>query len=224
MLQKRPTILRSLLIVVTPYMTNSYVCHVSFMHVSWLIHTCAMTHSYMCHDSFIHVPRLIYTCPMTHSCMCHDSLSLLPRLCPASVWHSSYSAWHNPFIRVTWLLTRMTHTSLSTPHSIIQDTQIRADPQTAGGLMRQCHIWDHGFLPLPLGTINMSSATIHTRMWDTRTQTSHMRRHTCANMLLCDGEPFTECSTAGGEVSTYFRPYIYLYKYVHVYTCIYIHK
>mmetsp|Transcript_4177 Transcript_4177/g.3637 ORF Transcript_4177/g.3637 Transcript_4177/m.3637 type:complete len:101 (-) Transcript_4177:684-986(-) len=73
----------------------------------------------------------------------------------------------------------------------------------AGGLMRQCHIWDHGFLPLPLGTINMSSAIIHTRMSDTRTQTSHMHRRTCANMRLCDGVLFTECSTAGGEWGLY---------------------
>ena len=63
------------------YQTHSYMCHDSFIHVPWLIHTyamthfntCAMTHSYMCHDSFIHVPWLIHTCAMTHSYMCHDS-------------------------------------------------------------------------------------------------------------------------------------------------------
>jgi len=48
LLQKRPMILRSQLIVATPY-----VWHDSFLHVTWLIHMCDMTHSYVWHDSFI---------------------------------------------------------------------------------------------------------------------------------------------------------------------------
>jgi len=55
--------------------------HESFIHVTWLIHTCDMTHSYMWHDSFIHVTWLFHTCDMTHSYM-----------------------WHDSFIHVTWLI------------------------------------------------------------------------------------------------------------------------
>jgi len=44
LLQKRPMILRSLLVVATPYQV-----------LAWLIHTNHMTHSYVCHDSFIGV-------------------------------------------------------------------------------------------------------------------------------------------------------------------------
>ena len=62
-LQKKPIILRSILIAATPYLlfittqvkTHSYVWHDSFICVPWLIHMCAMTHSYVCHDSFMQV-------------------------------------------------------------------------------------------------------------------------------------------------------------------------
>ena len=99
-------------------MNHSDMRHVSFGHAARLIHIRATTHSYTCHDSFLYVPWLIPIRALTHPYICHDSLSLLPRLCPASVWHSSCSAWHNPFICVIWLLTRMTwlmtHSALQT--------------------------------------------------------------------------------------------------------------
>ena len=45
----------------------SYVRHVSFICVTWLVHMCDMTHSYVWHDSFIYVTRLIHMRDMTHS-------------------------------------------------------------------------------------------------------------------------------------------------------------
>ena len=68
LLQKRPIILRSLLIVATPYL-----CYRACICVAWLSHICDMTHSYIRHDSFIYVTRLIHICDMTHSYMWHDS-------------------------------------------------------------------------------------------------------------------------------------------------------
>jgi len=43
----------------------SYVCHVSFICLSWLIRTCAMTHSCVGHDPSIYVLWLIHVCAMT---------------------------------------------------------------------------------------------------------------------------------------------------------------
>ena len=60
LLQKRPEILKSLLIVATPY-------HDSFLCVPWLGHMCAMTSTYVCHDSVICVPWLLPMSGMTHS-------------------------------------------------------------------------------------------------------------------------------------------------------------
>jgi len=75
-LQKRPIILRSLLIVATPYtwdMTHSYVWHASFICVTWLIHMCDLTDSYVWHDSFMRVTWLIHMCDTTHSYVWHAS-------------------------------------------------------------------------------------------------------------------------------------------------------
>jgi len=49
------------LIIRTCVMTHSYVCHDSFVRVSWLIHVGDMTPSYVWHDSFICVSWLIRT-------------------------------------------------------------------------------------------------------------------------------------------------------------------
>jgi len=94
--QKRPTILRSLLIVATPYMNihqqsgsplteSSKVRHDSFIHVLWLIYMCVMTRSYVCHDTNVFIPeldrpdqilqsvtRLILTRYIIHWCVYHD--------------------------------------------------------------------------------------------------------------------------------------------------------
>jgi len=54
------------------YLSETYVCHDSFM--------CVMTHSYVCHDSFVCVSRLIHVCVATHSYVCHDSFKCVSRL------------------------------------------------------------------------------------------------------------------------------------------------
>jgi len=77
LLQKRPIILRSLLIVATPF---GNVCYASFIRVTWQIHMSDVTHSHVWHDSFICETRLIHMCDTTHS-----------------------HVWHEPFICVTWL-------------------------------------------------------------------------------------------------------------------------
>ena len=75
-LQKRPAILRSLLIVATPYrcqqLETSECMHVymyvffSSISVIRLIHMCDMTHGYVWHDSLICLTRLTHMCDMTH--------------------------------------------------------------------------------------------------------------------------------------------------------------
>jgi len=71
-LQKRPIILRSLLIVATPY--DVFVC------LTWLIHTCDMTQWYvwqdlliMWHDLFVCLTWLIHTFDMAYPHVRHDS-------------------------------------------------------------------------------------------------------------------------------------------------------
>jgi len=72
----------------------------SFIHVTWLIHTCDLTHSYMWLDSFIHVTWLIHTCDFTHSYM-----------------------WLDSFIHVTWLIyiSAVTHEQGSQCHKASAD-------------------------------------------------------------------------------------------------------
>jgi len=60
--------------------THSYVCHDSFICVTWPIHMRDMTHSYVWHDSFKCVTWRIHMCDMTYS----------------YVWHASFTC-------VTWL-------------------------------------------------------------------------------------------------------------------------
>ena len=89
-LQKRPTILRGLLIIATPYrcifaflyyyirmtrqLTFEKFSDLVYLAASWLLK--------MCHFLFAHV------CEMTHSC----------------VWHDLFILWHDLFICVTWLI------------------------------------------------------------------------------------------------------------------------
>ena len=68
-------------------MSYSYVCHDSFMCVTWLIHMCDMTHSCVWHDSFICVTWLIHVCDMTHSYMKWWGLRLRTHL---SIYHCTH--------------------------------------------------------------------------------------------------------------------------------------
>jgi len=80
-LQQRPIILRSLLIVANPYHESSHVhvLHDSFicvwydsLRVPWLIDMCWMTHSYVWHDSCMYVTWLkVLKCHITHIWMSH---------------------------------------------------------------------------------------------------------------------------------------------------------
>jgi len=74
LLQKRPVILRSLLILTTPYviwlihicdMTDLFAWHNPVICVMWLIHMCDMNYSCVWRDSFIRVTWLIQTYAMT---------------------------------------------------------------------------------------------------------------------------------------------------------------
>ena len=42
------------------------MCHNSFIHVPWLMHTCAMTHAYMRHDSLTRITRTSLQHTATH--------------------------------------------------------------------------------------------------------------------------------------------------------------
>ena len=100
-------------------MTHSYMRHVSFVCVTWLIHMCDMTHTCVWHDSFMYVTWLIHMfgkyfashsfssnetsymtrpfhiCNMTYSCVWHISFICdMPHL----------NVWHDLFICVTWLI------------------------------------------------------------------------------------------------------------------------
>jgi len=53
--------------------THSYVWHVTFMCVTWLMRMCDTIHSDVSYNSFLCVTWLIYMCDMTHSYVWHDS-------------------------------------------------------------------------------------------------------------------------------------------------------
>jgi len=76
-LQKRPIILRSLLIIATPYHDSCVSVDVAEAEAG-TIDLCAMSHSYVCHDAFMCVPWCIHMCAMAHSCVCHDSIMCVP--------------------------------------------------------------------------------------------------------------------------------------------------
>ena len=97
LLQKRPTILRCLLMVATPpHMADAictirwlrteimrlvYMCAMTYLIcVPWLSHVYAITQSYLCHHALNCVPWLIHMCAMTHSHVCHDSFTCVPWL------------------------------------------------------------------------------------------------------------------------------------------------
>jgi len=100
-------ILRSLLIVATPYIftrvAHSYLWYDTIICVIWLIHMCEVTHSFVWRVSFICVTWLICMCAMTHSYVWHDSfVGVTWLMCMCDMTHSC--VWHDPFICVTWLI------------------------------------------------------------------------------------------------------------------------
>jgi len=98
-------------------MTHSYVCHDSFICVSWLIHMCVMTHSYVCHDSFIFVSWLIHMCVLVCLaaawCMCMWYTCVF--VCVRE-WELDCHSWHtcNSCNTHTHTLTRTNYTYLHT--------------------------------------------------------------------------------------------------------------
>ena len=84
--------------------THSYVGHVSFVCVTWLIRTGDMTHLFVWHDSFICIPCLIHVLVMTDSYACNDSFIIeatwlihmcdITRSCVCRGWHAAMSP-HN---------------------------------------------------------------------------------------------------------------------------------
>jgi len=115
-------------------MSHWYVCHDSFICVSWLVHMCATTRhnkssamqldelafwkrekasSEWCY-SFIRVPWLIHTCDMTYSYVRHDSFICLTWLIrnvrgsrserAEKERKKERNAWRDSFTRVPWLI------------------------------------------------------------------------------------------------------------------------
>jgi len=89
-------------------MNHSYMWHdpflsVTWLIVTWLIHTWDRTHLYVWHYSFLRVASLIRQCDlmrdMTHSYVGHDSF-----VCVTWLIH----LWHNSSICVTWLKCKRT--------------------------------------------------------------------------------------------------------------------
>jgi len=136
LLQKRRIMLRSLLIIATPYHSYTlgtvyaYAWHDSIICVARRFHTCDMTHSYVWHDSFICVTWLIHMCYMTHAPVRHDSF--ICEILPVHICGMSRSCmWHDSCICVIWLV----HTwDMTRPH-MWQDV-----PRTRHGiLLVYCH-------------------------------------------------------------------------------------
>jgi len=86
-------------------MTHSYVWHDSFIRVTWLIHMCDCCTA----------PRPVYVTHMNESChtyewvvshiwMSRAYVSLLHRTAPCICDMTHSYVWHNPLIRVTWLI------------------------------------------------------------------------------------------------------------------------
>ena len=89
-LQKRPIILRSLLIVATPY-------------VKWHIHMCNMTRFFVRHDSSVCMTWLMHMCVMTHPCVLYDSIISVKRLIQMW-WKTRFFVRHDSFLCMTWLI------------------------------------------------------------------------------------------------------------------------
>jgi len=100
-------------------MPHSYMWHASFIHVTWLIHTCDMTHSYMWHASLIYVIWLIdmTKCHKTHSYvtyewglvdMSHWYVSLICHIWVTYECHKTHS-----YVTYEWGLIDMTEWGLS---------------------------------------------------------------------------------------------------------------
>jgi len=77
-------------------MTLSYVWHVSFMRVTWLI-------TYVCHGWFMSVTWFINVCDMAHWCVWRDAMVVVSWLIhPCDVTHAYVC--HDSFICATWLI------------------------------------------------------------------------------------------------------------------------
>ena len=79
-------------------MTQSCVCHDSFICVTGLVHTCARG---ICHDPIMCVTRLIHMCDRTRSYVWRVRLPWLNHVCDMT---HSY-VWQDTFIRVTCMAT-----------------------------------------------------------------------------------------------------------------------
>ena len=80
--------------------------------MSLLVSLCDMTHSYMCHDSFICVTWLIYMCDMTYSFVWHDWF----RIFMYKTWLFPYSyVWHDASRIHMW---DMTHSAFTCVHDL----------------------------------------------------------------------------------------------------------
>jgi len=113
LLQKRPMILRSLLIC---DMTPSSVWHDSFKCVIWLLQVCDMTRSSVWHDMFKCVTWLVQVCDITRSSVWHDSFKFVTWLVQVCDMTCS-SVWRDFSTCATWLI----HTR-DTTHPPISET------------------------------------------------------------------------------------------------------
>ena len=98
-------------------MTHSYVRHDSCICGTWLIHMCDMTHSYVRHDSFICKTWLIHMWDRTHAYVRHDSFITV--IWFIHMWDMTHSyVRHDSFICETWLMHmwEMTHSYVSLRH------------------------------------------------------------------------------------------------------------
>jgi len=81
-------------------MSHSYVWHVSFICVTWLIHMCDMTHSYVWHHSTMCVSWRIHMCDMY---VCYKSLTCVA--CLIHMCHTAHSyVCHDSLICEKWLI------------------------------------------------------------------------------------------------------------------------
>ena len=135
-------------------MTQSYVCHDSFMRVSWLILMCDMTHSYVRHDSFLcetwvpsfhnthtrltHVNDtashacvmthswLIHACFMTHSNVRHESRPFTTLTHVSHMWMTQHAHMNESWHTYKWVITHvwMSHVSHTNESHLSQDSHI----------------------------------------------------------------------------------------------------
>jgi len=86
----------------TSTMTHQYIWHDWFIHMTWLMGTCATTHPYIWRNSLTNVTWLIHTRNLTHQYIRHEWVML--HLQTSYVIYMDSYKYHDSSIYMTWLI------------------------------------------------------------------------------------------------------------------------